>query len=324
MTSLRSLACLAAVVLVVLALVLKPAPDSKERAQSTREAADSLQKVLNLKADSYHVLLREASLLLPPALVGQEWAAVQELMRQNSFAAAEAWENGAAVHSYHLLRRRAFTFPNGHSLDLYLLLSSPNRDHPREPVRPGKFCKADVALVADLNAPAPQLIGEKRYPKGPVLDVILGSEKVREAGEVWPLLRRVYVHYGYIGNRWVEHNPSGFHVSVEFAASAAEEDPDKRMFFHVASGLDPLQSWDGKEKILEGFKPRDTLGGIEEAFSIERWPGEKDVVAARTRAYLRSSSSWWAPRREPGHLTSKRLADSRDDTFHGHGERRSP
>jgi len=288
MTSLRSVTCLTAILGVFLSHGPPPAQEAKVTMPSTQEAAKVLQRVLKLKADSYHVLLREAAILAPPVLKNQEWAEIQKLMKENPFAPIEAWENGDAVHSYHILQSKAFTFPNGHSLDLYLLLSAPNLDRPRQPARPGKPYRADVALVADFNAPYSQVIGEKRYPKGSIIDAILASVKVKQVGEVWPLLKRIYVHYGYIDSRWASHNPSGFHVSVEFTASTKEEIAGKKMYFNVASGLDPLQSLEGKETLLKNFRPQDTLDGIREGGGNEWWHGNSEAVEANKRKYLKT------------------------------------
>src|SRR5439155_2061701 len=192
----------------------------------------------------------------------QEWAEVQKLMRERAFAAVKAWENGDSVHGYYMLKRKAFAFANGHSLDLYLLLSAPNLDRPKLPARPGRLYRADVALAAEINAPYPQVNGQKRFPKGSVLDVIMSCETVREVGDIWPLLRSIIVHYGYVGKKGIDYNPSGFHVYLEFTATVKEDVAGKMMYFDVPSGLDPLQSWDGRKKLLKDFTSQDTLGEI--------------------------------------------------------------
>src|SRR5262249_11612080 len=157
-------------------------------------------------------LLREGSLLVPPRLVGRAWAEVQAVLRSRRLAVIESWENGDAVHSYHLARKKAFSLPSGHSLDLVLLLSAPNQNRGRQPARPGRLHRADVALVADINVPYATVVSEKRYPEGTILGLILSEETVKAVGAVWPVLKRVVVYYGYLGNRWCDENPSGFHV----------------------------------------------------------------------------------------------------------------
>lgn len=194
---------------------LTPADATNGKLASVKEADDALHKVLTLKGDSYHVFLREASLVVPPTLKGRSWSQVQKLMKKHAFVAVEGWDNGDYIHSYHLLRGKFVTFASGHSLDLYLLLSGRSRRR--------TVSSADVALVASINAPYPEVVVGRRYPEGSVLDAILRYETVKEAGDEWPLLKNVYVHYGYVFDRWRKHNPSGFHVTVEFTASIIEE-----------------------------------------------------------------------------------------------------
>jgi hypothetical protein len=208
-------------------------------------------------------------------------------MKRHRFAAEESWANGDAVHSYHLVKKGAFRLSKKESLDLWLLLSAPNLHQPKGPARPGKLYRADVALVADLNAPYSQVAAEKKFPKGSVLDVVLRLKGAREIGEVWPILRKVYVHYGCIGNRWEEYNPSGFHVCVEFAVSRKKEFAGKTVYFYIPSGLDPLESWDGKKKGLGGFKPQDALGEITIGGGNEWWQGDDKTVEANKRKYLK-------------------------------------
>lgn len=261
------------------------APNSRK--SSAPVDSDPFEKLAGLRTDSYHVFLREASLLVPPALMGQNWSDVQELMKIHQFPVFESWDNGDAVHGYHLIKKKYIVFPRGHVLDLCLLLSANNLDRGHLPARAGKIYRADVALVAECNAPYAQVLKEGRFPQGTVLDAVLASATVKIAGEEWPLLKRVYVYYGYILNHHLEHNPSGFSADVEFTASLTEKIAGKTMYFAVPSQLDPLQSPGGKSKPLEDFKPEDTLGGVNPKGSNEWWQGEPQVVEANQRKYLR-------------------------------------
>ncbi len=286
MTPLRSAACILASVLATVAILC--VVYRERNAAAEQEMSDALEAILNLKSASYHVMLREASLLAPPILQGREWAEVLKLLEDRSFATVEGWENGDYVHSDHLLRRGAVTFANGHSLDLDLLLSAPIHKGLMGLSHRGRLDRPDVALVANISAPYPQVISEQRYPRGSVLDLVLHSERVKEAGEEWPLLKKVSVHYGYIDNRYVEHNPSGFHVCVEFTASATERIAGKRMYFYVPSGLDPLQSRDGNEKLIDGFNPQDTVCDIISGGGNEWWHGTPGTVEVNQRRFLRT------------------------------------
>jgi hypothetical protein len=260
--------------------------EPKATKATLQEISDAMDKLLKLKAISYHRLLREASLLVPSRLQGQDWADVQKLMKQHRFVVEEAWANGAAVNSYYLVKKGAFGLSKGRSLDLYLFLQAPNLEREGGPDRPGKIERANVVLVADLNVPYSQVAAEKRLPKGSVLEVVLRSNDVREIGAVWPILKKVYVHYDYIGNRWEQFNPRGFHVCVEFAASPTKRIAGKKMYFYIPSGLDPLESWDGKKR-LGGFRSKDALGEIISSGGNEWWYGDEKTVEANQRRYLK-------------------------------------
>lgn len=257
-----------------------------------KDLTDVLRKVRNVKSDSYHRFLRKISLLVPPRCVGQQWNTVTKIMEQHRFPVVESWDNGDAAHCYYLVKKKAFQFSNGHSLDLHILLtvllSAENADRPNLPARPGKIYAADTALVADINAPYADLVAQERYPKGSILDTVLRLDKVKAVGSTWPLLKKVYVHYGYLFDRWVEHSPSGFHVTVEFSASINEKVGGKKMYFFVPSGLDPLRSPNSQEELLDGFTAKDTLGGIRSGGGNEWWYGAPDVVEANQKKYLKN------------------------------------
>jgi hypothetical protein len=249
--------------------------------------SDPFEKLVAIKTDSYHVFLREASLLVPPQLKERSWSDVQELMKAHQFPIIKSWDNGDAVHSYHVIKKKFVVFPKGHVLDLCLLLSASNLDRGHLPARPGTINRADVALVAEFDEPHAGVVKQGRFPQGTVLAAVLASATVKQAGEVWPILKRIYVYYGYISNHHLEHNPSGFFADLEFVASLTEEIAGKTMYFSVASGLDPLQSPEGQNQQLEGFKPQDTLWGVSPLGSNEWWQGEPKVVEGNRRKYLK-------------------------------------
>jgi hypothetical protein len=260
---------------------------SKKKKASPQEMSEAIEKVLKLKTDSYHVFLREASLLAPPLLKGQDWSDIQKLMAKHGFTVVKAWENGDAIHSHHLAKRNAVVFPSGYSLDLQFQLSARNLDRGRFPAKPGKLYAADVVLVSKIAAPYAKVVQDRGYPKGSILDALLTSEKLKEEGGIWPILNSISVHYGYIFDRWAEHSPSGFHIAIEFVASTKEEIGGNQMYFYAASGLDPLQSSDGNEKVLDAFKAQDTIEGIRQGGSGEWWQGEPKTIEANKRKYLK-------------------------------------
>jgi hypothetical protein len=259
---------------------------SEGKTVALQRMSEAIQKVLRLKTASYHVFLREASLIVPPVFKGREWADVEKLMAKHSFAVVEAWENGDAVHSHHLARRNAILLPGGHSLDLEFQFSALNLDRTRLPAKPGKLYAANVVLVSRIGAPYSKVAKDRFYPKGSVLDALLTSGKLEDQGRIWPILDLISVHYDYLYDRWADHSPSGFRITVEFVASKSEEIGAERMDFCAASGLDPLQSAEGKEKLLNGFKAQDTIEYIKGGGSLEWWKGEPGTIEANKRKYL--------------------------------------
>jgi hypothetical protein len=248
--------------------------------------SEAIQKVLRLKTASYHVFLREASLIVQPVFQGQEWADVEQLMANLGFAAVEAWENGDAVHSHHLARQNAILLPGGNSFDLEFQFSAPNLDRARLPAKPGKLYAANVVLVSRIAAPYSKVAKGRLYPRGSVLDALPTSAALEEQGRLWPILNSISVYYDYFYDRWADHSPSGFRITVEFVASKTEKIGAERMDFYAASGLDPLQSPDGKEKLLNGFKAQDTIEQIKGGGGLEWWQGEPRTIEANKRKYL--------------------------------------
>lgn len=241
-------------------------------ADTLENALDQLSKI---PTDSYHRFLRSSSLVVPPVCVGKTWAAVTGFLDKTH--SMEAWENGSAIHNYYQLQENAIELSDRHSLDLWLLLSaSPSR----------KIYAGDVALVSILNTNYSGVIDGAPYPVGSVLDRVLRADDVKEVGKSWPYLKRILVHYGHLQDRWMEYNPSGFHVTVEFCASLTDEIAGKRMYFYVPSGLDPLQSYSGEIMPNSEFTESDTLGDITSGGGNEWWHGEPDIVDINKKKYL--------------------------------------
>ena len=141
------------------------------------------------------------------------------------------------------------------------------------------------------SAPYAKVVQDRGYPEGSILDAFLTSEKLKEEGGIWPILNSISVHYGYIDDRWFEHNPSGFHIAVEFVASTKEEIGGNQMYFYAASGLDPLQSSDGKVKVLDGFKAQDTIEGIREPVRCDVLPIDSNALRGLTQVRRREEAS---------------------------------
>src|SRR5262249_23607734 len=124
-------------------------------------------------------------------------------------------------------------------------------------------------------------------PRGSILEAVLTSKKVQETGETRPFLKRVYVYYGYIFSHYTPHNPSGFHVNVEFTASLKEQIAGKWLYFTVNSGLDPWRTVEGKARPSGDFKPQNVLGDVRNRGGNEWWYGDQEVVEANKRRYLK-------------------------------------
>ena len=140
------------------------------------------------------------------------------------------------------LKNNTFTFPGCDSTELWILLSAMNSDRPNYPVKPGAVFAADVAIVSTINTSYQKLIDAKPFPTDSVLDIVLKTDDVKSVGAIWPIVHRIYVHYGYIANRWSENNPNGFHITVEFVASRDSEIAGKRNYFSGSPvGLIPCE-----------------------------------------------------------------------------------
>ncbi len=249
---------------------------------------DAITKLRDLDVKSYHSFLRESSRLLPQQCLEKPWSEINGHFVELGLQTMESWENGSAIHRYYKLKNNAISFPGCRSTDLWLLLSARNTDEPNYPVKPGSVYKADVAIVSTINTSYQELIDAKPYPADSVLDTVLRSDEVRPVGATWPIVHRVYLHYGYIEDRWSEHNPNGFHVTVEFVASLEEEIAGKRINFSVPSGLDPMRTHLGEELADATFVASDTIGDVCSRGGNEWWQGEPHVIETNRKKYLSS------------------------------------
>ena len=249
---------------------------------------DALAKLRGLDVKSYHSFLRESSRLLPPQCLDKPWSEINGHFVALGLPTMKTWENGSAIHRYYKLKDNAISFPGCRSTDLWLLLSAKNTDEPNCPVKPGSVYRSNVAIVSTIGTSYKELIDSKPYPADSVLDTILSSEEVRLVGATWPIVHRVYLHYGYIANRWSEYNPNGFHVTVEFVASLDDEIAGKQIDFSVPSGLDPMQTHLGEELTDAKFVASDTIGDVESGGGNEWWHGEPHIIEANRKKYLNS------------------------------------
>jgi hypothetical protein len=258
------------------ALAFFPLLGCQNREEKTPVPPDvqhAFQQLVDLKTDSYHTLLREASLLVPPVLKDRDRNAAEKFMRTLGFSLEEKWNNGIVDQSDYLIKRNAVPCGKNHSLDLHFVFATWINKNTHELAPPRTLDWADLALVDDIDRPYRQVIDESRYATGSVLDVILRCASIQKEGERWSSLKRMRVHYGPIFVKWLDTMPSGFSVEVEFRNSVNENDGYKRMRFYVVSGLDPWRSLGGKlDDKQADFKPSDTLGEMIEGGSSESRP----------------------------------------------------
>jgi hypothetical protein len=246
--------------------------------------ADALSKVREVKVESYHRYLREASLIFPPACKGP-FDDVNAAIEKLACPIVESWDNGDIMHRYYLAQKKIVSFDNGGSLDAYIHLSARNQDRSQRTFRPGNVFEVAIMLADEINADYEDVIKQGRYPEGSVLDVVMHAEEVRKEGSRWPILKKVLVNYGTALVRPPIGSYRGFDVSVEFTASNEQNIGGKKVYLFVASGLDPPK--DGKRESRR-VKPQDILGPARGFGANEWWHGTPDEVEANQKKYLKA------------------------------------
>jgi hypothetical protein len=194
--------------------------------------------------------------------------------------------NGDAINCHFLVRTNVFMTSAGYDLDLYIIFCSDKKDRKCPTTQPGEVMRAEATLVEDVHLPFDELLSQCRFPEGSVLHGILKEEDVVETGAVWPLVNRLCVSYGFLHDRWLDSNPHGFRINVEF-----EVDPQKRLEyknirFTAPSGLDPWKHWNGT-LYTQGFEAADTIGSFETAGGGGRWHGNGPEIENTKRNYLK-------------------------------------
>lgn len=92
--------------------------DAPEHAEppTIQAASETLDKLLALKAKSYHIFLSESFWLVPPRLKGLEWVEVQDLMKKRAFPVVDSESSQYRGFSKHLIKKNGFTFQRGQTL----------------------------------------------------------------------------------------------------------------------------------------------------------------------------------------------------------------
>jgi hypothetical protein len=251
---------------ILFALMVEGPPDQPvtQKAEAVRvsQIASAIDRLIAAEHTSWHSFLRDGALNVRPGLLKRPWAEVQELMQSRHYGAIEAWENGDAVHSYHLIKHGHALQPKGKQFDVYLLLSAPNLKRGLLPAIPGELYAADIALVSDLRMPLSQALKIQPYAKGTVFAAALNSKALKDELEGFTFVKRIYAHYGHLIDRWSELSPYGFSVTVELASVPQGRD-GKRIYLSMTSGLDPTQPNYGAPRTVPNLVPADTLGTVE-------------------------------------------------------------
>ena len=260
-----------------------PAADAAATANDLGGAVGAL---LNRHVASYHVLLRELSLVVEPRCLGRPWSTVEKELKGQGLHVVDWWENGAAINCHYIVASNAFTTPAGYPMDLYLMVQAENIGYATATQQVGRVFIAIAALVSDVHQLYSNLVSQARFPKGSVIEKVLDHREVRKDGRIWPMVKRVYASYGYLFDRWSEYSPSGFRVEIEYELGRANDFGVKSGGYMVPSGLDPLKSETGQPESLK-CTSNDSLGEITQTGSLESWRGDDDAIVKLKAKYLK-------------------------------------
>lgn len=228
--------------------------------------------------ESVHSFLREASRIADTRFLGKSWHEVQIMMRD--FPVARSWEKQGTLFCKYLVKKSAFVAPESGGYDLYLLLTVTKIHIAKRP----QIDQANAILAATIQKPYAEVVKQHLYPRRTVLEKAFLSDLIREDGNRWPLVNRVEVSYGLLGNRWHEFNPHAFELNVDFGISAEKDIAGQSEHFSFPSGLDPLEDCSGRKQ-NEKFRPANTLGDLFYWGGSEWWTGTEAEIAANRMKY---------------------------------------
>ncbi|MFH1923682.1 MAG: hypothetical protein ABIP48_27800 [Planctomycetota bacterium] len=182
-------------------------------------------------------------------------------MLKQGFTILKEWDNSDRVNCHFLVKRKALQMPKGLWHDLWLVLGAESTRR-RDPSQPPKVIHAETTLVVDFGRSAAEVLQKHQLPKEFVLGAMLRADEVRKKAAPWPRLKQARVFYGSVASRWAEVRSFGFFVELYFSTNEGKGILDEMMRdFSIGSGLDPVESWDGKIKYTQGFVSRDMLLG---------------------------------------------------------------
>lgn len=241
----------------------------------------AITSIRKLNTNSYQTFLREAAQIFRPACVGRSWEEVTNAIEKQNCPIIESHDNGDRLRKTYLVKKAAFAFPNGRTLDAYARISGRNTDSGHKPSRPAKVSQADILLVDETRVRYEIVAEQNRYPSGSVLDAVLKSPAVEREGLRWPIMKTILVNHGSIMTR--SGVARGFEVEVEFTASLENRIGGERMYFFV--GSEPSAANDGDINV-DDVEPKTRLGEVQGFGANEWWHGTPNVVDTNKKKYM--------------------------------------
>jgi len=200
---------------------------------------DCLERIVKTNANSYHHLLREAYIQVPPMLLGSDWPDTQKQLGGHGISLQQLGDE-TVLRSRCVVRKGAFKLESGDSLDLYMEMDAPRgqRDQFGFPA-PGRVAHVSIGLEGEVDVLFSEACEEHLFLEGTVLDAILQteSELLMDVVKDYPMLEYVQLAYGYAGDRAMLLPCWGFNVILTFASTQTPLRRSK-LLFDIESGLD--------------------------------------------------------------------------------------
>jgi hypothetical protein len=155
-----------------------------------------VERLERLPADTLEEYVQAADELVAPVKSASlSWT--EALKTLSGFVVLEAWENGDARH-HHVVLRRSVAL-GARSLSVVLELTSLRCRDVGTLARVGL---ARVALVDRASRPLESLASSSLYPRGSVVDLVLGAEDFRSRASGFTELQSVSVSFEPSSDRW--------------------------------------------------------------------------------------------------------------------------
>ncbi|MBI3818272.1 MAG: hypothetical protein HY286_06235 [Planctomycetes bacterium] len=129
-----------------------------------------------------------------------------------------------------------------------------------------------AGLEADLDVALESVMLENRFIHIPALDRALRFEGVVDGAKVLPILKKLDISYQRFAERRIEFSPRGFHVKPTLVRSVSDESESQDFELEVPSGLDPYESFDGRQAEI-GFVSKDDLAEVQSRGGTRRVVG---------------------------------------------------